>query len=512
MDPQNRRPTIPRAGFTLLELIGVMAVIAILAAAVLPGAIDLIRTQRAVKEGAELPKIAEALKRGMLREQIFPIYENDASIPTNDASITTIDDEYKAYWWNLAARHGGGSANEMRYPLGIRPGSTTTRKLYFAEADWGDDTFDSIDWNGTSFSYITDDGRPKSSETATDGWVYPNDPTELRLLLISTTNPDLPLPDTLNKRRFNRFWEDWAVGSDGDPTIGSWGRYGLSSSEWQGRAAELNVQRIDLRDWLCTVVIENRRAIAEASGDDLSTAFTAALGFWDRGSVSVSYTNLQDAEFIIQSRDTTEDLNQNNSLDLGEDANGNGFLDSGEDLNGNGTIDYFLDETVNNVDYNRNNVIDTNPYSEDLDGDSFFDHPAQIYTFVEAVIQTQRGLRLIHVEDPLATTLIAKPATVTISGRRASTAQSITATLTLTDLAPVALMNPSGANAPLPLYNSLNDSGLIDNRYFLKTQELLLSEPWPIPNATFLEYPKVGNFIITEAFSTLRFDGLEWHY
>ena len=162
MDPQNRPPTIPRAGFTLLELIGVMAVIAILSAAVLPGAIDLIRTQRAVKEGAELPKIAEALKRGMLREQIFPIYENDASIPTNDASITTIDDEYKAYWWNLAARHGGGSANEVRYPLGIRPDSTTTRKLYFAEADWGDDTFDSIDWNGTSFSYITDVGLPLS--------------------------------------------------------------------------------------------------------------------------------------------------------------------------------------------------------------------------------------------------------------------------------------------------------------------------------------------------------------
>ena len=46
---------MPRAGFTLLELIGVMAVIAILAAAVLPGAIDLIRTQRSVKEGEVLP-------------------------------------------------------------------------------------------------------------------------------------------------------------------------------------------------------------------------------------------------------------------------------------------------------------------------------------------------------------------------------------------------------------------------------------------------------------------------
>ena len=43
----------------------------------------------------------------------------------------------------------------------------------------------------------------------------------------------------------------------------------LNSTIWDGRAAELNVHRIDLRDWLCTVVIENRRAIKEASGDEL---------------------------------------------------------------------------------------------------------------------------------------------------------------------------------------------------------------------------------------------------
>ena len=461
MHPLHRPSTKPRAGFTLLELIGVMAVIAILSAAVLPGAIDLIRTQRAVKEGAELPKIAEALKRGMLREQVFPIYENDADDSTegNDA-----------YWWNLAARHGGGSANELRYPLGIRPGSTTTRKLYFAQANWGARTFFQVTGDGTNW---LDD---------------PLNPRELRLLLVSTTNPELSLPDELSSDDvFDAFWNEWAIGSDGNPASESpefedWSDYGLDEEEWEGRAAELNVQRIDLRDLLCAVVIENRRAIAEASGADLSSALTAALGFWDRGSVFVSSTNLQGAEFIIQSRDTTEDLNQNNSLDLGEDANSNGFLDSGEDLNGNGTLDS----------------------GEDLNGNNSLDHPAQIYSYVEAVIQTQRGLRLIDVEDPFATTLIEKPATVTISGRRASTAQSITATLTLTDLAPVALMNPNDADDVVPLYNFVNDFGLSESRYFLKTQELLLGEPWTSG--------VVGIFSITEAFSTLRFDGLEWHY
>jgi len=472
MDPQNRPPTIPRAGFTLLELIGVMAVIAILAAAVLPGAIDLIRTQRAVKESAELPKIAEALKRGMLREQVFPIYENDAD------ELTAGND---AYWWNLAARHGGGSANEVRYPLGIRPRSEVTRKLYFAEASWSE----------KSFSEVTDDGLD---------WLNNfQDPSELRFLLISTTNPDLLLPDTLNEQRFNRFWDDWAVGSDGDPALGRWSRYGLSSSEWQGRAAELNVQRIDLRDWLCTVVIENRRAIAEASGADLSSALTTALGFWDRRSVSVSSGNLQDAEFIIQARDTTEDLNRNNNLDAGEDANGNGFLDSGEDLNGNGVWD--RDEDLNGngsldpgEDLNGNGNLDP---GEDLNGNNFFDRTAQIYTYVEAVVQTRRGRRIDVTQD----------ATVTISGRRSFLSppeQSITATLTLTNRAPLALLNPDVPSAPIVLTAWTNADPYIQNRYFLKTQELLLGEPWTSA--------EVGIFSITEPFNTLRFDGLQWHY
>ena len=475
MHPQNRPPTIPRAGFTLLELIGVMAVIAILSAAVLPGAIDLIRTQRAVKEGAELPKVAEALKRGMLREQVFPIYENDSD------ELTEGND---AYWWNLAARHGGGSANEVRYPLGIHPRSEVTRKQYFAEASWSE----------KSFSEVTDDGFD---------WLNNfQDPIELRLLLISTTNPDLLLPNTLNEQRFNRFWDDWAVGSDGDPALGRWSRYGLSSSEWQGRAAELNVQRIDLRDWLCTVVIENRRAVVEASGTDLSSALTAALGFWDRGSVSVSSGNLQDAEFIIQARDTTEDLDRNNNLDAEEDANGNGFLDSGEDLNGNGVFNdgvnsLFLNEVEDEFDYNRDGDTLDIDVSEDLDGDGFFDHPALIYTYVDAVINTRRGRRIDVSQD----------ATVTISGRRSflfPPEQSITATLALTNRAPLALLNPDVPSAPIVLTGWTNADPYVQNRYFLKTQELLLGEPW--------NQNEVGIFSITEAFSTLRFDGLQWHY
>lgn len=458
------------AGFTLIEMIGVMVVISILFAAAVPSIVNLVRTQRSVDDRAELPKIAAALKLGMLLEQRFPIDMNASSAST-DADAD--------YWWNIASRHGAGSANEARYPLGASPGEAHTRKLYFAQTNWA----------GQSFFQVTGDGS---------AWLgNPLNPQELRLLLVSTTNPDLALADVLTSTQFNTFWNDWAVGSDGNPASGSWSDYGLSNEQWAGRAPELNVERIDLRDWLCTVVIENRRAIEEDSGADLSSALSSALGFWDRGSVSVSSSNLQDAEFIIQARDTTEDLNRNNNLDSGEDANGNGVLDSGEDLNGNSTIDYFLDETINNVDYNRNNVIDAVLYSEDLDGDGFFDHPAQIYTYIEAVINARRGRRIDVTQD----------ATVTMSGRRSFQSppeQSITATLALTDRAPLALLFPPSADSPLALSGWANADDPIQNRYFLKTQELLLGEPWT--------FGEVGIFTISDNFSTLRFDGLQWHY
>ena len=282
--PMPRVQKSKRAGFTLLELIGVMVVISILLAVALPSAIDLIQVQRSVNERAELPKIAEALKRGMLREQLFPIYENDASKATDGSEASEV------YWWNLAARHGGGSANEVRYPLGVRPGSDNTRHLYLADASWSGSTFFDI-VSGNQLNWIQD----------------PRDPSELRLLLLSTTSSGLQLPNTLTRVQFDNLWNDWAVGSDGNPATGSWNSYGLGN-DWEGRAVELNVERIDLREWLCTVVIENRRAIEEASGaefEDLDPQLSGTMltDNWD--SVYAYTVNKNGAEVVLSTQEAT---------------------------------------------------------------------------------------------------------------------------------------------------------------------------------------------------------------
>ena len=412
--PLAKRPT--RAGFTLIEMIGVMVVISILFAAAVPSVVNLIRTQRSVDDRAALPKIAAALKLGMLREQRFPLDMNASTAGTAaDAD----------YWWNLATRHGAGSANEARYPLGTIPGEANTRKLYFAKASWG----------GQSFFEITGDGSTWLAD--------PLDPQELRLLLVSTTNPDLPLADVLTNTQFNAFWNNWAVGSDGNPASGDWPDYGLSKEQWTGRAPELNIERIDLREWLSTVVIENRRAIAEASGAEFtesspSYSGTSLLDNWELGSVYAYTENLIDTEIVLRRAEVTDDSE--------------------------GTT----------------------------------------YTQVSGLDLAKRG----RVIDESKDVLIQISGFKTVTSGTPPTNNSTKATgefeLSLTDRAPLALISSLSGDSPLALSGWDNADDPIQNRYFLKTQELLLGEPW-----TFAE---VGIFTITDNFSTLRFDGLQWHY
>ena len=412
--PLAKRPT--RAGFTLIEMIGVMVVISILFAAAVPSVVNLIRTQRSVDDRAALPKIAAALKLGMLREQRFPLDMNASTAGTAaDAD----------YWWNLATRHGAGSANEARYPLGTIPGEANTRKLYFAKASWG----------GQSFFEITGDGSTWLAD--------PLDPQELRLLLVSTTNPDLPLADVLTNTQFNAFWNNWAVGSDGNPASGDWPNYGLSKEQWTGRAPELNIERIDLREWLSTVVIENRRAIAEASGAEFtesspSYSGTSLLDNWELGSVYAYTENLIDTEIVLRRAEVTDD-------------------------------------------------------SEDT-----------TYTQVSGLDLAKRG----RVIDESKDVLIQISGFKTVTSGTPPTNNSTKATgefeLSLTDRAPLALISSLSGDSPLALSGWDNADDPIQNRYFLKTQELLLGEPWTLA--------EVGIFTITDNFSTLRFDGLQWHY
>jgi hypothetical protein len=132
------------------------------------------------------------------------------------------------------------------------------------------------------------------------------------------------------------------------------------------------------------------------------------------------------------------------------------------------------------------------------------DSEGTTYTQVSGLDLAKRG----RVIDESKDVLIQISGFKTVTSGTPPTNNSTKATgefeLSLTDRAPLALISSLSGDSPLALSGWGNADDPIQNRYFLKTQELLLGEPW-----TFAE---VGIFTITDNFSTLRFDGLQWHY
>ena len=414
----------PLSAFTLFELIGVLTIISIILAMVAPMTLQMLKLQRQQADEAAMPEIAQALKLAMMREQSFP----DASTDTD-----------LLFWSTMAARHGAGSANEIRYSDNQQ---SVERRLYFADSGLNGDTFfDIVSGSGAAGQWLIDF----------------DDPRELRLLLLSTINPDLPLPGTLSTVAFNAIWTNWSNAPDA-PTASDVGSFGLDPN-WVGRAGELNIERIDLRDFLCQVAIENAyyaSGFYDTSGQ-LEGSFEASdFGFstasnYLRATVQIGTENLAGAKVA---------LNLTNSSIVEQTVTGPPA----------GTIDHEatqLDATAPVLVLNAGRIIDEAS---------------------DANIRIR--LQTVDANGP------ASSAEFTYRVYNASATNS---------RAPMRLQDPDPPNA----YFALSFTGTFSDRYFLKGQKLYLDLPWW---ASFATAPDPIEFPITDNQSTLRFDGLSWHY
>lgn len=414
----------PNSAFTLFELIGVLTIISIILAMVAPMTLQMLKLQRQQADEAALPEIAQALKLAMMREQSFP----DASTDTDPL-----------FWSTMAARHGAGSANEIRYSDNQQ---AVERRLYFADSGLSGDTFfDIVSGSGAAGQWLIDF----------------DDPSELRLLLLSTINPDLPLPSTLSTAAFNAIWTNWS-NAPGAPTASDIGSFGLAAA-WVGRAGELNIERIDLRDFLCQVAIENAyyaSGFYDSSGQLKGSFLASDFGFsagsnYLRDSVQIGTENLAGVKVA---------LNLTNSSIVEQTVTGPPA----------GTIDHEatqLDATAPVLVLNAGRIID-----EASDAN------------VRIRLQT------VDANGP------ASSVEYTYRVYNASATNS---------RAPMRLQDPDPPNA----YFALSFTGTFSDRYFLKGQKLYLDLPWW---ASFATAPDPIEFPITENQSTLRFDGLSWHY
>ena len=412
----------PNSAFTLFELIGVLAIISIILAMVAPMTLQMLKLQRQQADKAALPEIAQALKLAMLREQSFPDVSTDTDL---------------LFWSTMAARHGAGSANEIRYSDNQQ---SVKRRLYFADSTLEGDSF---------FDIVSGAVPPGQWLTNFDN------PSELRLLLLSTINPDLLLPATLSTAAFNAIWRNWSNAS-GAPTTPA--TFGLAPA-WAGRASELNIERIDLRDFLCQVAIENAYyadGFYDSSGQ-LKGSFSASdFGFsagsdYLRDSVQIGTENLAGAKVA---------LNLANSR--------------------------IVEQTV------------TGPPVGTID------HEATQLHSDEAVLVLNAGRVIDEARDAI---IRIRLQSVDVNGLGSSIAYTYTVydASTPSSRAPMRLQDPDPPNA----YFALSLTSTFFDRYFLKGQRLYLDLPWW---ANFATAPDPIEYPITENQSTLRFDGLSWHY
>lgn len=422
----------PNSAFTLFELIGVLAIISIILAMVAPMTLQMLKLQRQQADKAALPEIAQALKLAMLREQSFPFA--DASVASNVSD--------PLFWSTMAARHGAGSANEIRYSDNQQ---SVERRLYFA--------------GSSSVSFIAFPGRSFFSVVSTNetNWLPDsNVPSELRLLLLSTINPDVPLPATLSTAEFDAIWTNWSNAPDAPTTPAT---FGLASA-WAGRAGELNIERIDLRDFLCQVAIENAyyaSGFYDSSTGELKGSFSASdFGFsagsdYLRDSVQIGTENLAGAKVA---------LNLANSRIVEQTVIGPPV----------GTID----------------------------------HEATQLHSDEAVLVLNAGRVIDEASDAI---IRIRLQSVDVNGLGSSIAYTYTVydASTPSSRAPMRLQDPDPPNA----YFALSLTSSFSDRYFLKGQRLYLDLPWW---ANFATTPDPIEYPITDNQSTLRFDGLSWHY
>jgi hypothetical protein len=93
---------------------------------------------------------------------------------------------------------------------------------------------------------------------------------------------------------------------------------------------------------------------------------------------------------------------------------------------------------------------------------------------------------------------------ITISGLKSGIPVSSVLNLTLTDRAPIALIDSKNSNTVSPLSGFGSTDPASQTRHFLLGQQLLLGEPW--------DSAEVGTFNIDKDFKSLRFDGQRWRY
>ena len=226
----------PQRGFSLIELIGVLAVMGILASMTVPPIIRQIRQAQSGNEDANLNEVARAIVEGIKATNTIPNPNVGALTPGG--------------WATISLPYTALGTNQLLYVTGTNVDQQ--RRMFLS---------------GGLTNYLSNNTITPPFTTPASGWPTNSFPSDLQIVLASSSREDMVLNCTpgANLASNDVVWLKNYVKTPNSNGLYIANNANVVPSSWSNRGEFLHVKTVDLRPLFCRVDLEDLRSPVTAT-------------------------------------------------------------------------------------------------------------------------------------------------------------------------------------------------------------------------------------------------------